>query len=68
MLLLTTCVSVSSYVFTFNNLTTVECIFIKFYIGKIYEKFMDALRFMLKCVNSLRYVPKSEFLVNVSIF
>jgi len=29
---------------------------------------MDALQFMLKCVNSLRYVPKSEFLVNVSIF
>lgn len=37
MLPLTSYVSVSSYVPTFNNLTTVECIFIKVYIGKIYE-------------------------------
>jgi len=38
MLLLTSYVSVSPYVSTFNNLTAVEWIFVKFCIGKIYEK------------------------------
>ena len=32
------------------------------------QKFMDVLQFVLKCVNRLRYVPKSELNVNVSIF
>jgi len=37
MLPLTSYVSVSPYVSKFNNLTTVEWILIKFYIGKIYK-------------------------------